>query len=356
MAQMRIPTSRLRKNMIVKSDVYTRSGVIIVPAGTEVTKDVVSLLTRHFIDDVIVEYGTGEQEEKEPIVEPKRVSDEQMIAFKESFQVAEETLSKSLKGIADQDKDIDVNALLGMLNKIIGTSSNEVNLCDMLFKMKQSAENLYSHSINVALFAQVLAKWAEFTVEEIELAGIAGLLHDIGVLKFLDENKGNFSFRDEYDKKAYDKHVVYGYNMIKDKDIDSRIKQAVLAHHERLDRSGFPIGISGNGISNIARVIAIADAYDTLTMEEEGKDDISPFMVLRILEEARGKFDPKLLMLFIERMAQDFIQYEVILSNGKRGKIVMINKFDLTRPLIQVGTTFIDLALRKDITIVKMFE
>ena len=65
MAQMRIPTSRLRKNMIVKSDVYTRSGVIIVPAGTEVTKDVVSLLTRHFIDDVIVEYGTGEQEEKE---------------------------------------------------------------------------------------------------------------------------------------------------------------------------------------------------------------------------------------------------------------------------------------------------
>ena len=56
MAQLRVPTNRLRKNMIIKNDVYTRAGVIIIPAGTEVTKDVVAMLTKHFIDDVIIEY------------------------------------------------------------------------------------------------------------------------------------------------------------------------------------------------------------------------------------------------------------------------------------------------------------
>ena len=53
----------------------------------------------------------------------------------------------------------------------------------MLFAMKNNAEGLYVHSINVALWGQVLAKWMGFKEDDIELVGVAGLLHDIGLLK-----------------------------------------------------------------------------------------------------------------------------------------------------------------------------
>ena len=92
-------------------------------------------------------------------------------------------------------------------------------------------------------------------------------------------------------------------------------------------------------------------------MEEDGKEALSPFETLKYLQDkAYGKFDSRLLMTFIERIAQTFIQYDVLLSNGQQGKIVMINKFDLTRPLVQVGSAFINLAMRKDITIKKVLS
>ena len=357
MAQKKIRIEDLSEKMIIKEDVYTDSGVIIVPANTEVTEDVISLLVRHFIEEVVVEEGDSKQfaikarEEK-----LKKEREKKVEGFRESIQIVEENLSQSLRGIAYQDKDIDVNSLLGMINGIIEKSDNDIDLCDMLFRMKQVGENLYSHSINVALYAQVLAKWAGFTEEEIELAGMAGILHDIGMLQFHEENVEKFTFRDEYEKNGYDKHVVYGYEMIKDKSVDRRVKQAVLDHHERLDRTGFPIAKGATGINRISRVIAVADAYDTLTMEEPGKDDITPFGALKYLENSKERFDPKLLLTFVERMAEDFINYEVLLSNGKKGKIVLINKLDLTRPLVQVGSTFIDLAVRTDLTIIKMYE
>ncbi len=359
MANLKVNTNRLRRGMVIKSDVFTNTGVVIVPEGTEVTKDVVDLLTKHFIEEVIVEYNGGLQKPAGINLEEKveRVSEQQMQEFKESFQVAEDTLSESLKSIAYQDKDIDIQGLLGMVNSVLEKSDNDVNLCDMLFRMKQSAENLYTHSINVSLFAQILAKWAGFTREEVELVAVAGLLHDIGILKCQQESPRSFTFRDEWEKKCFDKHVVYGYNTIKDKDIDARVKQAVLTHHERMDQSGFPLGIPYTSVNNISRVLAIADTYDTLTMEEEGKEVLSPFETLKYLQDkAYGKFDSRLLMTFIERIAQTFIQYDVVLSNGQQGKIVMINKFDLTRPLVQVGESFINLAMRKDITIKKVLS
>ncbi|MBQ9120510.1 MAG: HD domain-containing protein [Lachnospiraceae bacterium] len=351
MAFIKIRTNRLQKDMIIASDVYTHTGAMIIPKNTRVTKEICDLLTKHFINDVIVDYSvappkTSQPSSKEP------VNAQQLAAFQESFQIAEETLSQSLKDIAYQDKDIDIPSLLDMVNSVIEKSGNDMNLCDMLFQMKQSAESLYAHSINVSLYAQLLTKWANYTAEETELVGVAGLLHDIGILKCQQEGMTQICFHDEMEKKSGDKHVIYGYNLIKDKDIDSRIKQAVLTHHERIDRSGFPLGVSFDNINSTSRILAIADIYDTLTMDEPGRSALSPFEAIGLLQDRMyNKFDSSLLMIFCERIAQNFLQYDVLLSTGQTGKIIMLNKFDLTRPLVQVDDYFIDLSLKKEITI-----
>ena len=180
------------------------------------------------------------------------------------------------------------------------------------------------------------------------------MLHEIGLLKCQQEGE-KISFRDEYDNKCCSNHMTYGYNMIMDKELDSKVKQAVITHHERMDLSGFPNKLSYKKLNNISRVIAIADAYDTYTMAENGKEGMSPLEALNYMYDTSYiKFDTDMLLRFIEHMLQNFIQYEVLLSDGRKGRIVMGNKTAPARPLVQVAGGFVDLSSNKDITIVEM--
>ena len=61
-------------------------------------------------------------------------------------------------------------------------------------------------------------------------------------------------------------------------------------------------------------------------------------------------------MTFIERISQSYIQHTVQLTNGQTGSIIMLNKLDITRPLIQVGSQFVDLSLKRDIAIAKFID
>ena len=62
---LRMSVNRLREGMMIKEDVFSKTGAVIVPDGAVVTKDVVALLTRHFVDSVMVEYPTGRKERPE---------------------------------------------------------------------------------------------------------------------------------------------------------------------------------------------------------------------------------------------------------------------------------------------------
>ena len=205
----------------------------------------------------------------------------------------------------------------------------------------------------------MLAKWMNLKQEDIELVGTAGLLHDIGLLKLNNspELPPNFTFHAEMEGGPYTKHAVFGYNLLKDKNIDIKVKQAVLTHHERQDGSGFPLKVTKENINYISRIIAIADTYDTMIMVEEGVKTRSPFWLLKHLEDTGyQKYDSNMLMTFISHVTNNFIRHKVRLSNGLIGQIVLINKFNLTRPLVQIGNSFIDLSVRKDIGIQEILD
>lgn len=360
MAFMRVATDRLRRGMRIRNNVYSKGGAILIPDGTPVSREVIELLTKHFIDFVMVDYKplSGAPEVLSP-VEVAKVTAQQMQRFEQTFQMTEETLSQNFKDIVENNKELDEQTLLDMLSDIVETSGGDVNLCDMLLHMRKSSEGLYAHSINVALLGQILAKWMNYSEREIQMVATAGLIHDIGLLKVNDnaDLPSDFSFKDELDPGPYDRHPILAYNMLKGKNIDSMILQAILTHHERLDETGFPLQIKGANINPISRVLAIVDTYDTLSMPQNGKTT-SPFWLLRDLENyGYHKYDSKILMTFITKLTNNFIKHNVRLSNGLTGQIVLINKYNLTRPLVQVGkSSFIDLSTRKDLSIIEVLD
>ena len=354
MASIRLQTNRLKKGMIIKADVYTYSGVVIVPAETPVTRDVVSLLNRHFVDEVLVEYTVNQNnsssENRE--FELPKLLEYKVKEFKQEFKVAEESLSDNLKEVLEQDKEVDIQALLDIVQNVVNKADNEMELCTMLCIMKNYSESLYAHSLNVALYGKMLADWIGLEKEERELVLLAGLLHDIGHLAYQNEGRKFFLLHEDIEKKCNEKHPLTGYKLLKDKDLDYRICQAVLTHHERMDGSGFPMKVLYENINKISRILSIVDTYVTMLTEEPGYMALSPFDALNTFQvRDHGKFDSGYLLIFIEHIARNFIRQKVRLNNGKTGTIVMLNKFDLLRPLVQVDDCFIDLSVHNDLQI-----
>lgn len=359
MALIRMKTHHLKKGMLIKSDVYNRSGVILVPADTAVTGEVFELLTKHFIDEVVVDYPA--ETNTAPVMDissrSRRLDPQKKKEFTKTYQIAEDTLSQNLKDIVLKDKEVDIPSLLGLLQSVINKAEGELSLFDMLHSMQRSSDTLYSHSINVSLYAQLLARWLNFQTEEIELVSLAGLLHDIGHLKYPDSDTAAFTLHDGLDKKSHEQHPTLGYRLLQEKNIDHRIKQAVLTHHERFDESGFPLGISFVNINQITRVLAIADSYVTLITEETGHPALTPFEALKKLQDSDyKKYDYKFLSEFIKHVSQNYIQHDVLLTNGKIGTIIMLNNIDLARPLVQIDNIFMDLSLHKDVEIERILS
>ncbi len=367
MKEKRIAIEELEEGMLISQDVHNGSGVIIVPAKTTVTLDVLNLLARHSVMELMV---GEESDEPELSLEDFGILDNAlgMLDYLEERENKQDSFEDTFRGAVEEIKDffnllldgqeVDIYQLLEIVATVVEKADNNVNLFQMLYKkMNRESEDIYEHCINVSLYAQLLAKWADLTAEEVELAGIAGALHDIGLIVCFKEGEKDISLHGEYENKCGFNHMVHSYNLVKDLDVDIRLKQAILTHHERMDLSGFPNQLSYKSLNYVSRVVAIADAFATLTMKEDGIDGMKPLNAMcHMFDTGYIKFDTELLICFIEHVVQNFIQYEVLLSNGQRGKIVMPNKKEPARPVIMLADGSItDLAVHKELSITDMF-
>lgn len=367
MIERKVTIEQLDEGMLISADVHNSIGVVIVPAKTIVTNDVLNLLARHSIMEVMV---GEESDEPELSLEDFGILDDAlgMIDYLEERERKQDTFEDVFQAAVEEIKlffdqllahqEVDIYQLLEIVATVVEKADNNVNLFQMLYKkMNRASEDIYEHCINVSLYAQLLAKWADLTADEVEMAGIAGALHDIGLIVCFKEGEKNISLHGEFENKCGFNHMVHSYNLVKDMDVDVRLKQAILTHHERMDLSGFPNQLSYKSLNYVSRVVAIADAFATLTMKEDGLDGMKPLQAMcHMFDTGYIKYDTELLVCFIEHVVQNFIQYEVLLSDGQRGKIVMPSKKEPARPLIMLdGGAFIDLSVRKDLTIEDMF-
>ncbi len=362
----KLSIEKLEEGMLIIADVHTKGGVIIVPSKTVVTAEVLDLLARHSIMEVVVgeeishtEFSMedlGDLDGALGMLEYLEERENKQETFEDTFREAV-TQVKNFFNQLLSGQSADIYELLDIVATVVEKADNNVNLLQMLYrKMNRETEDIYEHCINVSLYSQLLAKWADLTAEEVELAGIAGMLHDIGLIICYREGEKNITLHGEYENKCGFNHMIHSYNLIKNMDVDVRLKQAILTHHERMDLSGFPNKLSYKSLNYVSRAVAIADGFATLTMKESGFEVMQPLDALcYMFDNYYIKFDTEMLICFIEHIVQDFIQYEVLLSDGQRGRIVMPNKREPARPVIMVEGGIVDLSVRKDLSIKEMY-
>lgn len=157
----------------------------------------------------------------------------------------------------------------------------------------------YRHSMLVAGYATAFADLVQMKPTDKDLFVAGALVHDIGKTKIslavLD--KPGALTGEEFD--LVKKHPVYSDEILaKNPEMDPVVRQLARHHHEYLDGSGYPDGLSGEKISPMVRMLTICDIYSALIEKRSYKECMSPRQAFTILYEMGGKIDQKLLKQF----------------------------------------------------------
>lgn len=213
----------------------------------------------------------------------------------------------------------------------------------------------YAHGLNVALICKKMGKWLRLTPEECESLLYAGFLFDIG--KFMLPNDIIWK-PGKLNKMEFDlvkTHAFYGYHMLSKLNIDERILNATLMHHERCDGSGYPQGLSREEIAPFAKMIAIADVYEAMTSARAYRAPMNPYQVVDIIkEEMFLKYDIAIITTFLNHIMDEMIGNDVRLSNGMIGEVIMNNSNAIGRPVIKCKEDIVDLSQQRDIRIIEL--
>ena len=138
------------------------------------------------------------------------------------------------------------------------------------------------------------------------------------------------------------KHPALGYELLLSQDVDVHVKNAALMHHERSDGSGYPSKLKGNQI-------------DPMTAARCYRGPLCPFCVIEMFEtEGFQKYDVSILLPFLENVVNSCLQNRCLLNDGRKVTIIYINKEKLSRPVVQYGEEYINLADQPDLKIEKL--
>jgi putative nucleotidyltransferase with HDIG domain len=144
------------------------------------------------------------------------------------------------------------------------------------------------HSAAVARFSRDIARAVAMSDVECELAHTAGLLHDIGRFALSDRVAERGRTLTEEDWVAIHRHPELGADMLRDLGMYGPVAEIVLAHHERIDGRGYPGGLGEDEIPEIAKIISVAEVYDTLTASDTYRTRMSSFEALTELRRVAG--------------------------------------------------------------------
>jgi putative nucleotidyltransferase with HDIG domain len=174
----------------------------------------------------------------------------------------------------------------------------------------------FEHSARVAAIGLEIAHGMQLPEADLVVLRRAGLLHDVGKIGVSDKVLAKPGPLNDEEWASIRRHPLIGYDMLKDVPFLQPSLDPIRHHHERWDGEGYPDGLKGASISQLARIVTLADAFDAMTSDRPYRKGFSfEFAARSIANEAGRQFDPAVVEAFKERKAAIFALLEEM---GKR--------------------------------------
>lgn len=158
---------------------------------------------------------------------------------------------------------------------------------------------LKRHSLNVSRLAMLIGIELNLKPSELKNLSMSALYHDIGKSKISNRILNKKEKLSNIEMELIKCHSSLGADILKERDMNLDIVEAVLCHHERWDGKGYPNGRERNSIPLYSRIIAIADAYDAMTHNRPYSKSITHTEAMNEIYRCSGsQFDPRIVKIF----------------------------------------------------------
>ena len=197
-----------------------------------------------------------------------------------------------------------------MINNLkpIHTAGSQVSkLAVIVAALKNKDPYTQGHARRVAIYAGRLAQRLGLPRVEVENIRLGGLLHDIGKIGLSDQVFNNtYQQLSEELLAEVQRHPQIGVALLKNFNFPASVINYVLCHHEKMDGSGYPFGLSGYQIPLGAKIIRIADCFDAITTDRPYQPHKNWIDALAILRQISGTdLSPELVEVFIDEIKEN---------------------------------------------------
>ncbi|WP_006788068.1 HD-GYP domain-containing protein [Thiorhodospira sibirica] len=233
---------------------------------------------------------------------------------------------------------IDVNLAGDIVEHISSSVDRNPGALISLVRLKSLDEYTYMHSVAVCAMMTALAKQLQLSETDIHLAGMAGLLHDLGKVFIPMEilNKPDRLTDDEF--YIIKSHPMSGYEVLtlRENEVDEKVLKVCLNHHEKIDGSGYPAGLKNDEINVFAKMCAVCDVYDAITSNRPYKAGWDPAISIHKMASWDGHFNPRIFQAFVKTLGIYPIGSLVSLKSGKLGIVTEQSGQSLLKPIVKV--------------------
>lgn len=321
-----IKVKDLKGHEILAKHIVTDSGLELIAAGIRLKKEYVNRLKELNIDEVYIEESSVAKREESFDLLKEVVKDD-------SKEIVKKVLEKHIFKNTD-----DLTELFKVADDIISNAISDENILTSVTNIRQSAGDLYTHSVNVCALSTVLALKKGFKREVVSDIAKGCLLHDIGlrciVIPYENQDIDKLPIKNQIELK---KHVVYGYDSIENVDwLSDLSKNIVLLHHERNDGSGYPFKNCGTSIRDEIKIVSVCDVFESLVSGIGYNQHKVHEAIEYIKQMSEQALDKEYVDTLLKMIAMYPVGTKVKTNEGEIGVVIKQNRTEIDRPIIQI--------------------
>lgn len=346
MTEMRkIPVEELKPGMTFNKAVYIDRENIFVEPNIPITENDIKKVMRWGVSEVettgeIIKTGELGKDAGVKSDEVIRKYEHLLSLRKRIIEVhgnACDTIDRIYTAIR-KDHEIDFSGIEKVVLDIIAILKENSNVFLFLNGLEDNRNYLVSHSVNVTFYALIIGEAMNYSDEQLLELGMGTILIDTGMTKvpvYITHKQSNLTDNEFQMIKA---HPLHGYkSLILFPDLNERIANISLQHHEQFDGKGYPRGLKGKEIDEYARIAAIADSYEAQISNRSYRKKTGAYHAMKnLLASGVNKFDSDILKIFLSRMSVYPIGSLVELNDKYTGIVIGSVAEKPLRPIIKL--------------------
>ncbi|MFC7063994.1 HD-GYP domain-containing protein [Halobacillus seohaensis] len=347
-------TAHLQQGDTLGKSIYNENGKVLLRQGVTFTKSLIRRLFDYQITYVYVD---------DPLTSDIQVN----------YPINEETRSKAIHTIKrsfldlqksnNNDQKILFERISLEMNQTVSTIVSELrgnhDTMSLLSDIFVYDDYVFTHSLNVAMYAIALANELDLPNRKVEEIGLGAILHDIGKMTIPRNILLKTSSLTAEEFTLIKTHAEAGFQLLRSvSSVPLVAAHCAYQHHERLDGSGYPRGITEKDIHLYGKILAIADVFDAVTSNRSYRSAMLPHEGLEVLYSGAGTlFDRNMVAAFRKCVTVYPNGLGVELSDGRKGIVSAQNENLSDRPIVRIDhyqsqdTQEVDLSKELSLTI-----